>query len=135
MHSKAAGKEYGKGGMNEDAATDGGHTEVHNHGDGTFHTVHGGQEEPHETIGHLHAHLSKLHGEEGHSHFHAHHDGEKHTSHHVAGGGEPEHREHEDLDGVHQHLAEAMGGEEESPAEDRAEGEEEPAGKGLGGLY
>lgn len=111
---------------------DGGHTEVHNHGDGTFHTVHDGQQEEHESIGHMHAHLSKIHGEDGHSHFHAHHDGVAHHSHGVHSGGEPEHREHDNEEGVHDHLTETMG--EGKPIDDEGE-EEVPAGKGLGSLY
>lgn len=130
MHSQAAGKSYNAPAKGEHE--DGGNmTEVHNHGDGTFHTTHGGQKEEHESIGHLHAHLSKLHGEEGHSHFHAHHDGMTHTSHSVKSGEEPEHREHDEPEGVHEHLSEAMGGSQDEPEAEA----EEPAGKGLGGLY
>ncbi len=134
MHSEAAGKKYEpgeKGGKEE--ATD--HTQVHAHGDGTFHTVdpeHG--EVQHESIGHMHAHLSKVHGEEGHSHFHAHHDGAMTTSHSVKAGEEPEHREHEDMQGAHDHMDEAMGAEDhEEPDGDEAKPEH--AGSGLGGLY
>jgi hypothetical protein len=134
MHSKAAGKSYtpkAKEPMEDDGAKDGA-TEVHNHGDGTFHTVHEGEKTEHESIGHMHAHLSKIHGEDGHSHFHAHHDGMMHTSHSAKSGEEPEHREHDGIDGVHEHLHEALGVSQEEP-----DGEEqEPAmqGKGLAGL-
>ena len=130
MHSEAAGKKYD---MGEQPKEGGEHTEVHNHGDGTFHTVHGGEKVEHESIGHMHAHLSKVHGEEGHSHFHAHHDGMTHHSHSAKSGEEPEHREHDEVDGVHDHLDEAMGGEHEEPDGDEAA--PEMAGKGLGGLY
>lgn len=91
LHTPQSGERgAAKGPGNED-----GHTEVHNHGDGTFHTVHDGQEEHHESIGHMHAHLSKLHGAPGEKHFHAHHDGMSHHSHAVETGGEPEHKEHD----------------------------------------
>jgi len=134
MHSEQAGKKYNPDGKSEEHE-DGDHTQVHDHGDGTFHTVdpeHG--EVQHESIGHMHAHLSNIHGEEGHSHFHAHHDGVMHTSHSVKSGEEPEHREHDSEEGVHEHLSEAMGGEDhEEPDGDEAEPEH--AGAGLGGLY
>jgi hypothetical protein len=126
MHSKAAGKEY-KAAPEAEAKDGGNMTEVHNHGDGTFHTVHGGQEEQHESIGHLHAHLSKLHGEDGHSHFHAHHDGVMHTSHSVKDG-EAEHREHDDEEGVKAHLDEHLG----TPDDQEPDGDEQPEKQGAG---
>lgn len=129
MHSQAAGKSYTHEAVNEHE-DDGNKTEVHNHGDGTFHTVHGGQQEEHETIGHLHAHLSKLHGEEGHTHFHAHSDGMAHHSHSVRSGEEPEHREHDGEDGIHEHLSETMGGSHNEPDGDEEGGE----GEGLSQL-
>ena len=134
MHSEQAGKKYNPDGKEEEGEG-GEHTEVHNHGDGTFHTVdpeHG--EVQHESIGHMHAHLSKVHGEEGHTHFHAHHDGVMHTSHSVKSGEEPEHREHDSEEGVHEHLSEAMG-EEGHEEPDGDEAEPEHAGAGLSGLY
>ena len=84
-------------------------TEVHDHGDGSFHTVHEGKQEEHETIGHMHAHLSKMHGEPGESHFHAHHDGIEGHSHSVKSGEEPEHRDMEDSEVMKAHLDDAMG--------------------------
>jgi hypothetical protein len=134
MHSQAAGKKYNAGGDNDEKQEDSGHTEVHDHGDGTFHTVHPDHGEvQHETIGHMHAHLSKIHGEEGHSHFHAHmaSSGEHH-SHSVRSGEEPESREHEDAQGMHEHLDDAMGGDHDKDPEEE---EQQPAGAGLGGLY
>jgi hypothetical protein len=133
MHSEQAGKKYNAE-PKEEEGEGGEHTEVHPHGDGTFHTVdpeHG--EVQHESIGHMHAHLSKIHGEEGHSHFHAHSDGMgEHHSHSVKSGEEPEHRDHEGEEGMHEHLSESMGGEhQENPEEE----EQQPAGAGLGGLY
>lgn len=91
----------------ESGAEEGGeHTEVHNHGDGTFHTVHGGEQTEHESIGHMHAHLSKIHGQAGEKHFHAHHDGFEPHSHSVETGGEPEHQEHDpaNIEAVKEHL-------------------------------
>ena len=107
------------------------HTEVHNHGDGTFHTIHGGEREEHETIGHMHAHLSKLHGAEGEKHFHAHHDGFEGHSHSVETHGEPEHRQNDEPEGMKEHLQEAMGGGDES---ERGLGEMDSAENTLGSL-
>lgn len=127
MHSKAAGRPMP--GSKEGQST-GDHTEVHDHGDGTFHTVdpeHGKVE--HETIGHMHAHLSKVHGEPGHSHFHARHGGESAHSHSVESGGEPDHREHEDAQGMHEHFQEFAGD------TDGRDGVGEAPADGGGGLY
>lgn len=131
MHTRAAGLDPDKEGQST-----GDHTEVHNHGDGTFHTVdpeHGQVE--HESIGHMHAHLSKVHGEPGHKHFHAHHDGEAIHTHSSNAGEEPESRDHdaEDTDGAADHLHEAIGG--ESGEEEPDDNEHESDGDGLEGLY
>lgn len=136
MHSKADGKEYKPEGK-PDPENGGEHTEVHNHGDGTFHTVHGGEQVDHESIGHMHAHLSKIHGEEGHKHFHAHHDGMAMHTHSASSDQEPEHRDHEDVEGAHQHMDEAMGDQEQmgEPDGDEQMASAAPAGKGLSGLY
>ena len=135
MHSKMAGKEYnpdGKPKHGTGGVGGGKHTEIEGHGDGSFTTHPDG--EHHETIGHLHAHISKLHGEEGHSHFHAHHDGMGGMhSHSVKSGEEPEHRDHTEVDGMHEHMDEAMG--EPGVEPDGDEQGPEMAGKGLGGLY
>jgi len=108
-------------------------TEVHNHGDGTFHTVHGGEEEQHESIGHMHAHLSKLHGAPGEKHFHAHDDGMESHSHSVETGGEADHREHDEPEGMKEHMAEAMGAGEEGEGE-RESGELRSEENTVGGL-
>lgn len=103
MHSKGKDPKMSDKTDSEPMDTEGA-TEVHNNGDGSFKTVHGGQEEHHETIGHMHAHLSKLHGEPGGKHFHGHSDGMTHHSHSVETGGEPEHKDHEDEHGIPQHA-------------------------------
>lgn len=105
-------------------------TEVHDHGDGSFHTVSGGEQEDHETIGHLHAKLSSLHGSPGQKHFHAHSDGMEHHSHSVETGGEADHRDHEDEGGMEQHLGESMSGEHGSPMDD---GQQESNESAIGG--
>lgn len=135
MHSEAAGKKYNPEGGGEE---DGEHTKVFNHGDGTFHTEHNGERVDHESIGHMHAHLSKIHGEDGHQHFHAHHDGMEGHSHHVSGDGEPDHQEHDmaNLEGLKEHFGKFIDEEAKEPAEGEGDEEEsEAGGKGLGGLY
>lgn len=92
-----------------------GHTELHDHGDGTFHSVTSdGRHTEHPHIGHAVVHIAKHHEADGaHSHVH-HHDG-GHTSHHAKEGGEitgP--HEHDDLEGVKQSMEEATGGGESS---------------------
>ena len=133
MHSQAAGKEY-KPEKEPLNAESGDAHELHDHGDGSFHTVHQGEQVDHETLGHALIHMAKTHAEDGHTHFHAHHDGMTHHSHSAKSGGESESREHDDLDGAHQHMDEAM---EETPTEHEGEGdpEGEHEGSGLEGLY
>jgi hypothetical protein len=128
MHSKQDGKEY----MPKEPANaeSGDAHELHDHGDGTFHTVHEGEKTEHETLGHALIHMAGKHAEEGHTHFHGHHDGMMHRSHSVKAGGEPESQDHEDAQGMHDHMSEAM---EDSPTDTMDE--KEPAGAGLGGLY
>lgn len=128
MHSKAAGKEYKPEG---EAEQTGDHVEIHSHGDGSFHTMHAGVKMEHPTHGHALIHAAKLHAEEGHKHFHAHHDGEQVHTHSASSDQEPESRDHDDAQGAHEHMDEAMGdGVQEAPQEEPAN-----AGGGLGGLY
>lgn len=135
MHSKGMSRNEQKdrildGKKPEGEETEGGeHTKVFNHGDGTFHTEHQGEEVQHGNIGEMHAHLSKIHGEPGEKHFHAHHDGFDAHSHAVETGGEPEHEEHDasDIEGLKEHLGrffdeeqkEGEGGEEYGETSDR----------------
>lgn len=134
MHSKAAGKPMQAPEAKEDEST-GDATEIHDHGDGTFHTEPGNVQ--HESIGHLHAHISATHGQPGHKHFHAHHDGGGggggSHSHSVESGGEGDHREHEDENGMREHFDEFAGedGQEDggqAQAEDGVEHEHQSAG-------
>jgi hypothetical protein len=138
MHSKMNSGERSKAkeeilGGKSDGGEEGGHTEVHNHGDGTFHTVHDGKEEQHETIGHLHAHLSMLHGAPGEKHFHGHSDGMMHHSHAGETGQEHEHRDHESEDGIHEHAAEHFGAGEQAQSHiSDGDGADSEAGSALG---
>ena len=115
------------------ADTDDQMTEVHNHGDGSFHTVHSGEEEQHANIGEMHAHLSKLHGQPGEKHFHAHDDGVESHSHSVETGGEADHRTHDEPESMKDHLDEAMGRGEEHEGESES-GELRSEENTVGGL-
>jgi hypothetical protein len=136
MHSEAAGKKYNPDGDQGHEDSNGDQVEIHSHGDGTFHTMHQGEREEHETHGHALIHAAKVHAEEGHKHFIAHHDGETVHTHSVKGGEEPEHQEHDpaNLESAKQHLDQFF---DEEAGEKSHEGEEEPSGEGegLGGLY
>jgi len=131
MHSKAAGKEYMPEAKGEEEGGD--HVEIHSHGDGTFHTIHKGEQVEHETHGHALIHAAKVHAEEGHKHFHAHHDGAELHSHSVEGNGEPEHQEHDpaNIESLKDHLGQFFDEEEKEP---ESEGEK-PEGAGLDSLY
>jgi hypothetical protein len=121
-------------GKHEEPKEDGEHTQVHDHGDGTFHTVSPeGEEVQHESIGHMHAHLSKMHGAPGEKHFHAHHDGMEAHTHSVESGGEPEHETHdgEDKEAMHEHMDRAMGEDAQSGVSD-GEPSDSEAGSALG---
>lgn len=79
------------------------HSELHDHGDGTFHTVAGGEETQHPHIGHALMHLAAHHDGEA-KHMHVHSDGMSHTTHHVAGGKVEGPHEHEDTEALKEHL-------------------------------
>lgn len=89
---------------------------LHDHGDGTFHTVsHDGAEEQHPSIGHALMHIASQHSEG--KHVHAHHDGGgKITSHHVGHmGGVEGPTEHGSPDEAGQHAAMVLGEGDEQP--------------------
>jgi|HubBroStandDraft_1064217.scaffolds.fasta_scaffold268357_2 hypothetical protein len=132
FHSKAAGKEQPKKAEVPKEGEGGEHVEIHPHGDGSFHTMHQGEKMDHPTHGHALIHAAKVHAEEGHKHFHAHHDGGEMHTHSASSEQEPESRDGQEMEGAHQHMDEAMGGEGEEPAEQE---QQQPAGAGLGGMY
>jgi hypothetical protein len=110
------------------------HTEVHDHGDGSFHTVHPEHGEvQHANIGEMHAHLSAIHGQPGAKHFHAHHDGMEAHSHAVESGGEADHQEHdpENIEAIKDHLGKFFN-EEEQEGTDGGYEQPQEAGSALG---
>lgn len=108
------------------------HSELHAHGDGTYHTVHGGKEEQHPDIGHAVTHLAHAH--EGGKHSHAHHDGMMMHSHGIDESGQ--HREtemHDSPEEVGSAVARDMGGESQGGEQDMAQGPEQGGLSGFQG--
>lgn len=106
--------------------------ELHDHGDGTAHTVIEGKQEEHPDHMHAVAHIAHHLAPES-SHFHAKHDGFSSHSHGVHESGEhSETKEHESPEEMHSAMDEAMGGGGEGGGEQQGEGEQqEPS---LGGF-
>jgi hypothetical protein len=90
-----------------------GHTTLHDHGDGSFHTDSSeGERTEHPTLGHALMHMASQHGADG-KHMHAHSDGFSHTTHHVEKGGQPEGpHDHENIEALKQHVGQFLGEEE-----------------------
>lgn len=104
--------------------------EVHDHGDGTAHTMMGGQREEHPD--HMHAVAAVAHHlmPEG-GHFHAHHDGFTSKSHGIHESGEhAETQEHQNPEEMHGAMDAMMG---EGGGGETAAAEPEPAGA-MGGF-
>lgn len=108
-----------------------GHSELHSHGDGSYHTVHGGDQQEHPSLGHALMHLAGKHEPEG-KHLHVKHDGMI-SSHHVANGGEAEGpHDHENIDALKQHMDQFLS--EEAAEKGGDEYEESNEGEGLKGF-
>lgn len=95
-------------------------SELHSHGDGTYHTVVKGEQTEHPSIEHATAHMASKHEPEG-DHVHMHHDGMGGVkSSHVKEGGAVEGpNEHGSPEEAGQHAASVMGssGDESMPAD------------------
>lgn len=101
---------------------------LHSHGDGTFHTEPGGEEHP--TLGHALMHMAHSNEPES-KHMHISHDGLSMKSYGMSESGEHDGpHEHDDVEGVKDHVDSMMGNSEDGdePAE-----EEMPLGHGLHG--
>lgn len=102
--------------------------EVHDHGDGSFHTVKDGQEEQHPDLLHMTAHIAHVHEPES-KHHHAKHDGFTGHSHGIhEDGTHEETREHESPEDMGEGLKAFMGGEEGSEDKPQHEEEQSPLG-------
>lgn len=115
------------------APSGGEHSELHAHGDGTYHTMDGGQKTEHPSLGHALMHMAGKHEPDG-THVHMHHDGMGVKSHMVRDGGQPEGpMDHESGQEAGAHAAQMMdgdGGYNEMPAGE-PDGDE---GMGMSGM-
>jgi hypothetical protein len=103
--------------------------EIHDHGDGTFHTIKDGKQEEHPDLLHMTTHVAHEHEPES-KHHHASHDGFSGKTHGIhEDGTHEETKEHDAPEEMGEGLKQFMGGEGEGsePA-----GEEESAP--LGGM-
>ena len=128
-HQKMGGAMASKGAPKAAPKMDGGeghedgpHSQLHDHGDGTFHTLtHDGERTEHPHIGHALTHLGAHHA--GGMHMHIHHDGASMTSHHAGEDGEVQGpHSHENIEALKDHLGKFF-----------SEEESEGGGGGYGG--
>ena len=113
----ARGRDEGEPSLKQEGETDGGHSELHAHGDGTYHTVHNGERAEHPSITHATAHLAGKHEPEG-KHLHIHHDGLSASSSQAAEGGEVEGpHDHENMEALKEHMGQFLDEEEHEGAE------------------
>jgi hypothetical protein len=123
------GSEMGQG--IKDAAHEGSPMEIHDHGDGTFHTTKDGQQEEHPDLLHMTAHIAHVHEPES-KHHHAKHDGFSGHTHGIhEDGTHEETKEHDSPEEMGEGLKAFMGqgGEQAKP---QMANEEEAAP--LGGM-
>lgn len=98
----------------------GGHTQLHDHGDGTYHSVTpDGEKTEHPHIGHAMAHIAHHHVPDG-AHSHVHHADGMHTSHHAKDGAVEGPHDHENLEALKQHMGKFLN-EEENEGSDYGE--------------
>jgi hypothetical protein len=118
LGAKPAGPGMGGGAPGNSA----GHTTLHDHGDGTFHTEGAdGQREEHPHIGHALMHMAGAHSDG--IHHHAHHDGMggSITSHHHDGMQVHGPHEHGSSDEAADHMKGVMDGQDEAGSEQMTE--------------
>ena len=127
--SAKMGDEMGQGIKQE--SPDGAPMEVHDHGDGTYHTVKDGQEEQHPDLLHMTTHIAHTHEPES-KHHHAKHDGfSGHTHGMHEDGTHEETQEHDSPESMGEGLKAFMGGEE--GAEDKPQHQDQEQAP-LGGM-
>jgi hypothetical protein len=118
MHAdKGMGKGAPKVESEHESAMDGehedggeGHMQVHDHGDGSFHTMSkDGEQTEHPHIGHMLMHIAAHHAPDA-KHIHHMHDGMEHVTHHVAEDGNVEGpHSHPDIEAAKEHMGQVMG--------------------------
>lgn len=109
----------------------GDHTELHDHGDGSYHSVIDGEHTEHPSLGHALMHIATHHEPDG-THMHMHSDGMGIHSHHVKDGGEVEGpHELESPEEAGSHAAEVMG----DGAMPHGEPDGDEGGMGMAGMH
>jgi hypothetical protein len=101
------------------------HSELHDHGDGTYHTVTpDGNETQHPHMGHALMHLAAHHGGGEGKHMHVHQDGMgNHTSHHVGEDGKVQGpHDHDNLEALKAHMSKFLDEEEQEGGGDYGKG-------------
>jgi hypothetical protein len=111
------------------------HSELHDHGDGSFHTVVGGQQTEHPHLHHALIHMAAHHGA-GEKHMAVHHmpGGSTVTTHHAGSDGAvqgPHEHDANNLEGLKQHMDKFLS--EEAMEGGGGQHEEEPAMSGSSG--
>lgn len=110
---------------------------IHDHNDGTFHTVKDGVETQHPHIGHMLMHIAHTHEPGSHMHV-MHHGGEMTTTHHVHPDGniQGEH-DHQNLEALRDHMDKFLGEEEMegTGGHGQEEGDQEAPEMSDGSMY
>jgi hypothetical protein len=115
----------------EDGEGGGGESTIRANGDGSFKTSGAGGEQDHPTLGHALMHVAHEHEPES-KHMHISHDGLSMKSHGISESGEHDGpHDHDDVEGVKNHVDSMMGNSEDGDETD--EPEEMPLGHGLHG--
>ena len=108
------------------------HSELHDHGDGTFHTVKGGEEEQHPSLGHALMGMAGHHAPDG-KHVHAHHDGMSVHSHGHSGGMTDGPNEHGSGEEAGQHMGNYLSDEQQGSDQPAEEAQDHSGLSGFGG--
>ena len=112
---------------------EGEHSELHAHGDGSYHTIHGGKEEQHPDLGHALTHLG--HANEGGKHMHVHHDGGAMHTHAIDENGQHGETEmHDTPEEAGEAVTRGMGGESMDDGREQEMAEGAPDHGGLSGF-
>lgn len=102
---------------------------MHDHGDGSFHTMKDGAREEHPDMGHALMAMASHHKPEG-KHFHAHHDGMSVHSHGSAAGEHDGPNEHASTDEAADHMKNYLSDDDSAQPEETAQDHEGLSGFG-----
>lgn len=105
---------------------------MHEHPDGTFHTMKDGDKEEHPDMGHALMAMAAHHKPEG-KHVHAHHDGMSVHTHGISEGQHEGPTEHGSTEEATQHMGDFMNGGEQQSEEPQEEAQDHEGLSGFGG--